>query len=116
LDRSFLSTGFPYDVREHTDFYLRYFRKFISKSFAVRRPGSAALDLSYLAAGRFDGFWELKLHPWDVVAGSLMVTEAGGKVTDFQGRPFNIYSEEIVASNGLIHEEMIQAIQETNNA
>jgi len=112
LDRSFLSTGFPYDVREHTDFYLRYFRKFISKSFAVRRPGSAALDLSYLAAGRFDGFWELKLHPWDVVAGSLMVTEAGGKVTDFQGGPFDVYSEEIVATNGLIHQEMLQAIQE----
>jgi len=114
LDRSFLSTGFPYDVREHTDFYLRYFRKFISKSFAVRRPGSAALDLSYLAAGRFDGFWELKLHPWDVAAATLMTTEAGGKVTDFQGQPFNIYSEEIVASNGLIHEEMIQMIQEIN--
>ena len=112
LDRSFLSTGFPYDVQEHTDFYLRYFRKFISKSFAVRRPGSAALDLSYLSAGRFDGFWELKLHPWDVVAGSLMVTEAGGKVTDFQGHPFQIYAEEILASNGLIHEEMLQAIQE----
>jgi myo-inositol-1(or 4)-monophosphatase len=112
LDRGFLSTGFPYDVREHTDFYLRYFRKFLSKSFAIRRPGSAALDLSYLAAGRFDGFWELKLHPWDVVAGSLMVTEAGGKMTDFQGRSYNIYSEETLASNGLIHEEMLQAIRE----
>jgi len=112
LDRSFLSTGFPYDVREQTDFYLRYFRKFLSKSFAVRRPGSAALDLSYLAAGRFDGFWELKLHPWDVVAGSLMVTEAGGKMTDFQGQSYNIYSEETLASNGLIHEEMLQTIQE----
>jgi myo-inositol-1(or 4)-monophosphatase len=116
LDRSFLSTGFPYDVREHTDFYLRYFRKFISKSFAVRRPGSAALDLSYLAAGRFDGFWELKLHPWDVVAGSLMVTEAGGRVTDFQNRPFNIYSEEILASNGLIHQEMVQTMQEVQKS
>ncbi len=112
LDRSFLSTGFPYDVREHTDFYLRYFRQFIIKSFAVRRPGSAAIDLSYLAAGRFDGFWEFKLHPWDVAAASLMITEAGGKVTDFQGRPFNIYSKEILASNGLIHKEMLQAIQE----
>jgi myo-inositol-1(or 4)-monophosphatase len=97
LDRSFLSTGFPYDVREHTDFYLRYFWKFISKSFAVRRPGSAALDLSYL------------------VAGSLMVTEAGGKVTDFQGRPFDIYSEETLASNGLIHQEMLQVIQEIDS-
>ena len=112
LNRGFLCTGFPYDVRENTDFYLSYFRKFLTRSFAIRRPGSAAIDLSYLAAGRFDGFWELKLHPWDVAAGSLMVTEAGGRVTDFQGRPFNIYSEEILASNGLIHQAMLEAIQE----
>jgi len=84
----------------------------MTKSFAIRRPGSAAIDLSYLAAGRFDGFWEFKLHAWDVAAASLMITEAGGKVTDFQGRPFNIYSEETLASNGLIHQEMLQAIQE----
>jgi myo-inositol-1(or 4)-monophosphatase len=84
----------------------------MTKSFAIRRPGSAAIDLSYLAAGRFDGFWELKLHAWDVAAASLMITEAGGKVTDFQGRPFNIYSEEILASNGLIHQEMIEVIEE----
>jgi myo-inositol-1(or 4)-monophosphatase len=112
LNKGLLCTGFPYDVHEHADFYLRYFRQFIKKSFAIRRPGSAAIDLSYLAAGRFDGFWEFKLHPWDVAAASLMITEAGGKVTDFKGRPFNIYSEEILASNGLIHEEMLQAIQE----
>jgi myo-inositol-1(or 4)-monophosphatase len=112
LDRSLLSTGFPYDVREHADLYLRYFRQFITRSFGIRRPGSAALDLCYVAAGRVDGFWELKLHAWDVAAGSLMITEAGGKVTDFQGRPFSIYFEEILASNGLIHEEMLQVIQE----
>ena len=112
LDRGFLCTGFPYDVREHPDLYLSYFRQFMIKSFAIRRLGSAALDLSYLAAGRFDGFWELKLQAWDVAAGGLMVTEAGGKVTDFQGRPFNIYSQEILASNGLIHQEMLQAIHE----
>ena len=114
LSKSLVCTGFPYDVHEHADFYLRYFQQFILKSFAVRRPGSAAIDLSYLAAGRFDGFWEFKLHAWDVAAASLMITEAGGKVTDLQGRPFNIYSEEILASNGLIHEEMLQAIQEMN--
>jgi myo-inositol-1(or 4)-monophosphatase len=112
LSRSLLCTGFPYDVHEHADFYLRYFRQFLTKSFAVRRPGSAAIDLSYLAAGRFDGFWEFKLHAWDVAAASLLVTEAGGEVTDFQGRPFNICSEETLASNGLIHQEMIQAILE----
>jgi myo-inositol-1(or 4)-monophosphatase len=112
LGRSFLCTGFPYDIREHTDFYLRYFRQFITKSVAIRRPGSAALDLCYVGAGRFDGFWELKLHAWDVAAASLIITEAGGKVTDFQGGPFNIYSEEILASNGLIHQEMLRVIQE----
>lgn len=115
LDRGLLATGFPYDVHEHTDFYLRYFRQFIIKSFAIRRPGSAAIDLSYLAAGRFDGFWEFKLHPWDVAAVSLIVTEAGGRVTDLKGQPFNIYSEEILASNGLIHQEMLQAIQEVED-
>ncbi len=114
LERSLLGTGFPYDAREHVDDYLCYFRDFIKKSFAVRRPGSAAIDLAYLAAGRFDGFWELKLHPWDVAAGCLLVTEAGGIVTDFKGQPFNIYSEEILASNGLIHEEMLKVIRMIN--
>jgi myo-inositol-1(or 4)-monophosphatase len=112
LSKSLLCTGFPYDVHEHVDFYLRFFHQFITRSFAIRRPGSAAIDLSYLAAGRFDGFWEFKLHAWDVAAASLLITEAGGKVTDLQGGPFNIYSEEILASNGLIHQEMLQAIQE----
>ena len=115
LNRSFLCTGFPYDVREYADFYLRYFREFIIRSFAIRRPGSAAIELSYLAAGRFDGFWELKLHPWDVAAGSLIITEAGGKITDFKGGLFGIYSGEMLASNGLIHEEMLEVIKEVNS-
>jgi myo-inositol-1(or 4)-monophosphatase len=115
LRRSFLSTGFPYDVQENPDLYLPYFRQFITRSFAIRRPGSAAIDLCYLAAGRFDGFWELKLHPWDVAAASLVVTEAGGKATDFQGRPFSIYFDELLATNGLIHQEMLQIIQEVSH-
>jgi myo-inositol-1(or 4)-monophosphatase len=82
------------------------------KSIAIRRPGSAALDLCYVAAGRFDGYWELKIHSWDVAAGILIVTEAGGKVTDFGGGIFSIYDENIVASNGWIHEEMLRVIQE----
>ncbi len=114
LKESLLGTGFPYDVHEHVDDYLRYFREFIIKSFAIRRPGSASIDLAYVAAGRFDGFWELKLHPWDVAAGCLLVKEAGGSVTDFKGQPVNIYSEEILASNGLIHKEMLRVIQEVN--
>ncbi len=112
LDRSLLVTGFPYDIRDHVDFYLLYFRQFIIKSFAIRRPGSAAIDLCYLAAGRFEGFWEFKLHAWDVAAGSLIVTEAGGKVTDLHGQPYSIYSKEILASNGLIQEEMREVIRE----
>jgi myo-inositol-1(or 4)-monophosphatase len=115
LNRSFLCTGFPYDVRDHVDFYLRFFKGFLIRCFAIRRPGSAAIDLCYLAAGRFDGFWELKLHAWDVAAASLMITEAGGRVTDFQGSSFNIYSEEALASNGLIHEAMLQVIREMNH-
>jgi myo-inositol-1(or 4)-monophosphatase len=112
LKRGFLSTGFPYDVRENTDLYLTFFKEFITRSFAIRRPGSAAIDLCYVAAGRFDGFWEMKLHPWDVAAGSLLVTEAGGKVTDFKGGAFDIYSQEILATNGLIHQAMLDVIQE----
>ena len=115
LDGSFLCTGFPYDVREQSDFYLQYFRAFITRSFALRRPGSAVLDLCYVAAGRFDGFWEMKLHPWDVAAASLIVMEAGGEITDFKGNPFSIYSEEILASNGLIHEAMLQVMKEVDH-
>ena len=112
LNRSFLCTGFPYDVREHVDTYLTYFKNFIIRSFAIRRPGSAAIDLSYLAAGRFDGFWELKLHPWDTAAGEIMVEEAGGKVTDFQGRKYSIYGKCILASNGHIHNVMKKILAE----
>lgn len=112
LNQSLITLGFPYDVRKDPDVYVRYFRQFLVKSFAVRRPGSAVLDLCHLATGRFDGFWELKLHPWDVAAGSVIVREAGGKLTGLRGQPFDLYSGEIVASNGMIHEEMLQAIQE----
>ncbi len=117
LKRSFLATGFPYDVQENPDVYLHYFRQFIRQSLAIRRPGSAAIDLCYVAAGRFDGFWELKLKPWDMAAATLMITEAGGRVTDAEARPFDLYSGGLlVASNGLIHEQMLQAIREINNA
>jgi myo-inositol-1(or 4)-monophosphatase len=77
---------------------------------AVRRDGSAALDLCYTAAGRFDGFWEQKLHPWDVAAGSLIVSEAGGKVSTYSGEPFSIYGTEIAASNGIIHNQMLDVL------
>ena len=77
---------------------------------ALRRDGAAALDLSYVACGRFDGFWELNLSPWDMAAGALIVREAGGRVTDFSGGGFSIYHPEVVASNGLIHERMIEVL------
>jgi myo-inositol-1(or 4)-monophosphatase len=115
LDGSFLCTGFPYDVRENADFYLGYFREFITRSFAVRRPGSAAIDLCYVAAGRFDGFWEFNLRAWDMAAGSLIVTEAGGRVTDLKGQPFHIDGKEILASNGLIHQEMLEVLKKVNH-
>jgi myo-inositol-1(or 4)-monophosphatase len=93
------------------DFYLKFFRAFAQRSQGIRRAGAAALDLCYLACGRLDGFWELKLHPWDTAAGTLIVREAGGTVTDFSGKPFSISGEETLASNGLIHAEMLEALK-----
>ncbi len=110
LDRSLLATGFPYDVRTSTNNNMDHFSRFAVRAQAVRRCGSAALDLCYVACGRFDGFWEMKLKPWDLAAGSLMVQEAGGMTTDFSGNPFNLRCSDIVASNGLIHKEMLDVI------
>jgi myo-inositol-1(or 4)-monophosphatase len=110
LGRGFLCTGFPYDVRESAEDNLDHFSHFAKRCLAIRRDGSAALDLCYVAMGRFDGFWEPKLHPWDTAAGSLIVTEAGGMVTDYSGNPFYLDSREILATNGLIHQEMIAVL------
>jgi len=113
LDKALLATGFPYDHREHADFYLSYFRAFMTRCQGIRRGGSAALDLCYVACGRLDGFWEMKLRPWDTAAGALNVSEAGGTITDFSGKPFSVYGEETLASNGLIHSEMLAALKPT---
>lgn len=110
LDKSLLATGFPYDIRESKVNNLEFFRRFALRARAVRRCGSAALDLCYLAAGRFDGFWELKLAPWDQAAGSLIVAEAGGTLSDFSGGRFSVELREIVASNGKIHNEMLRVL------
>ena len=112
LDKSLLATGFPYDVRESDVNNLNHFNNFVVRAQAVRRCGSAAMDLCYIACGRFDGFWELKLNPWDVAAGTLIVKEAGGKITDFQGTEFNINGSEILASNGLIHRQLRLLLKE----
>ena len=112
LEKSLLVTGFPYDIREGHVTNLGLFNHLILKAQAVRRDGSAALDLAYVAAGRFDGLWELKLHPWDVAAGTLIVEEAGGKVTTFSGKQFEITSLDLLATNGSIHRKLMQKISE----
>jgi myo-inositol-1(or 4)-monophosphatase len=106
LRQSLLSTGFPYDVLADPEEAMGHFKNFVDATQAVRRDGSAALDLCYLAMGRFDGFWELRLKPWDTAAGALIVTEAGGQVTDFRSEGYSIYQDQIMASNGLIHNQM----------
>lgn len=110
LKKSFLATGFPYDLRDSDENNLNYFNTFIFQAQAIRRCGSAAIDLAYTAAGRFDGFWELKLHPWDTPAGALLVQEAGGKVTDFSGQVFNPFKKECLASNHKLHQQMLNII------
>jgi myo-inositol-1(or 4)-monophosphatase len=111
LSESLLATGFPYDIRTSGQNNLDNFCAFARNSHGVRRSGSAALDLCNVAAGRLDGFWELKLNPWDCAAGYLMVREAGGTVTNFRGRDGSIYEGEVVASNGRIHQEMIDLLK-----
>jgi myo-inositol-1(or 4)-monophosphatase len=111
MNRALLVTGFAYDIRESRQNNLDHFARFALRTQGVRRTGSAALDLCYVAAGRFDGFWELKLHPWDTAAGLVMVLEAGGRVTDFKGSLYSIYEPSIVASNGLIHDEMLKVLR-----
>jgi myo-inositol-1(or 4)-monophosphatase len=111
LSKSLLTTGFPYDLRESPVNNFDHFRKFAFRTHAVRRCGSAALDLCYVAAGRFDGFWEMKLGSWDLAAGSLIVREAGGRVTDFQGRPLGLDGRQVLASNSRIHREMMKILQ-----
>lgn len=110
LIESLLVTGFPYDVRKELDYHLRPFQEFLVKGQAIRRLGSAALDLAYVACGRFDGFWEGKLNPWDMAAGVLLVTEAGGRWTDYQGRDTTIYTPQMLATNGVIHDQMVEVL------
>jgi myo-inositol-1(or 4)-monophosphatase len=105
-----LVTGFPYTYINMPNGPLEIFDRFIRKGVPVRRLGSAAIDLCWVAAGRFDGFYEHKLEPWDSAAGYLIVEEAGGKVTDFDGNLFSVYQHRILATNGKIHEEMLQVI------
>jgi len=111
LDESLLVTGFPYDIRSAPENNIAHWNDFLMKARAVRRDGSAALDLCYVAAGRLDGFWEIKLKPWDIAAGLLMVSEAGGKTGDFHGNRIGIFAGEVLADNGHIHNEMIEVLK-----
>jgi myo-inositol-1(or 4)-monophosphatase len=111
---SLLCTGFPYSVQTDSGYMLELFAAFLKRARAVRRLGSAAIDMAYVAAGRLDGFWEVKLNPWDVSAGALMVEEAGGQVSAIEGGPFDSRTGEVVASNGHIHGQMIEVIRAQN--
>jgi len=107
---SLLVTGFPYDRRDHLPFYMSYMEAFMMRARDIRRFGSAALDLCYVAAGRFDGFWEWKLQPWDTAAGCIIVEEAGGRVSDFDGGEYDPWLPRILATNGRVHGEAVEVL------
>jgi myo-inositol-1(or 4)-monophosphatase len=112
IGQALLVTGFPYDIATNPNNNLNHWTRFIMKAQALRRDGSAGLNLSYVAAGRFDGFWELRLSPWDMAGGLLIVREAGGIVTNLSGEAFSLYEGGVLASNGLIHKQLIDVIRE----
>jgi myo-inositol-1(or 4)-monophosphatase len=111
LGESYLASGFPWRSKEYLEMYLNSFRVLFSESSGVRRMGSAAIDLSYTACGRFDGFWEMKLKPWDIAAGVLIVTEAGGLVSDFRGGQEFMKSGNLLAANPRVFPEMLEVVK-----
>ena len=113
LSKALMATGFAYNVRETSNNNLAQFGNMLLKAQSVRRDGVAALDLCYVACGRYDGYWELNLFPWDMAAGLLIVEEAGGLVTKYNGAPFSVYDKEICATNGGIHEQVLTVINQT---
>ena len=112
LDASLLTTGFPYNIRQTRDTNLAEYAAFSVRAQAVRRLGSAVLDLAYVACGRFDAFWELRLGTWDVAAGGLLVEEAGGLVTGIDGEPMNLDAPTLIASNGRVHQAVLDVLTE----
>jgi len=111
LNESLLITGFPYDKKTSRMNNLKNFCNLTLATHGVRRDGAAALDLCFIASGKADGYWELKLSPWDVAAGVLILEEAGGKITGFKGEKYNVYNKQIVATNGLIHKELLKHLK-----
>ena len=116
LSRCLLATGFPYDIRDDKNNNINYFTGMAKSVQAIRRAGSAALDMAYVAMGRFDGFWELKLMPWDTAAGLLLIIEAGGMVTDLFGGKFSLASPHVLATNGKIHDDMIDVLKKIDKS
>jgi len=106
-----LVTGFPYTIHQHRGELVSLFSAFLAEAQAVRRLGSAALDLCYVAAGRLDAFWEQHLHPWDMAAGALMLTEAGGRITALDGAPFDVRKGQLIASNGVLHDQLLDVVR-----
>ncbi len=111
LSDSLLATGFPYDRREKIDEYLPIFKNFMMKVHGIRRCGAAAIDLCYVACGRYDGYWECKLQSWDKAAAGLIVIEAGGSLSNFSGEPLTLEDTQNLASNGFIHQEMLAVLK-----
>ena len=111
LASSLVATGFPYDRQTTDDDNTAESKAFIKACRGVRRAGAASLDLAYLARGWLDGYWEMRLNPWDVAAGALLVTEAGGATSDYGGGPFDVHGGHYVASNGRIHDEMVEVLK-----
>ncbi len=112
LKNALLGTGFPYYDQSYLDTYLETMKELMQKTSGIRRPGSAALDLAWLAAGRIDGFWEFNLKAWDIAAGALIVREAGGIVSDFENKDGYLESGDIIAAAPKVFPEMIKIIQE----
>lgn len=111
LKNCLLATGFPFKYKNFLHPYLSSFEEIFNNASGIRRMGAACIDLAYLATGRFDGFWEIGLNPWDIAAGSLIIQEAGGRISDFWGSNNYLFSGYFIASNGLIHDQMLKLIQ-----
>ncbi len=110
LSEALITTGFPYRAFAHVDLYLMILKQFMKAARGLRRPGSAAVDLAWVASGRFDGFYETGLKPWDVAAGIVLVREGGGRISDYRGNPNPAFDQQIVASNALVHDEMLDIL------
>ncbi len=111
LGASLLATGFPYDVHQHPDDVVAALKEMLIRAQGIRRAGAAAIDLVYVACGRLDGFWEKNLKPWDTAAGQLILQEAGGRLSNFSGNEYNPFIPEIIASNGIIHDDMVDVLR-----